>query len=114
MVAVSLKKKKEGGKGRRRGGGGEGGEALATSGLDLDLGRDQLADEVRLERRALRRGLHVLETVDERERAGGEQGELRRDRAGEVVPLLEPLARETELLVRAQALSVTHKPHYSS
>ena len=57
---------------------------LATAGLDLDLGRDQLADEVRLERRPLRGRLHLLEAVDEAERRRVEQRELLLDRDGEV------------------------------
>ena len=60
------------------------GEALAAPGLDLDLGRDQLADEVRLERRPLRRRLHLLEPVDEVERRRIEQRELLLDRDREV------------------------------
>ena len=69
------------------------GERLLLAGLHLDLGRDQLADEVRLERRALRGGLHLLEAVHEVERRGVEERELLLDRDGEVLGGVEALAR---------------------
>ena len=68
------------------------GERLAAPRLDLDLGGDQLADEVRLEQRAPRSGLHVLEPVDEAERRRIEQRELLLDGDGEVGAALEALA----------------------
>ena len=84
------------------------GERLATSRLDLDLGGDQLADEVRLEHRALRRGLHVLEPVDEPERCRIEQRELLLDRDGEVGAGLEGLAGLGEELFVPDPLLVAH------
>ena len=56
------------------------GERLAAAGADLDLGGDQLADEVRLELGAAGRGLQLLEAVDEPERHRVEDGELLLDR----------------------------------
>ena len=67
-------------------------EALAATRADLDLGRDQLAGEVRLERRPLRRRLEVLEAPDETERRRVEDGELLLDRDRQVGPFLELLA----------------------
>ena len=61
------------------------GERRLLARLHLDLGRDQLADEVRLERRVPRRRLDLLEPVDEVERLGVEQRELLLDRDGEVL-----------------------------
>src|SRR6266536_2222175 len=52
------------------------GEGVATAGAHLDLGCDQLADEVRLELRAPRGPLELLEAVDEAERRRVEQREL--------------------------------------
>ena len=69
-------------------------EGVAAAGADLDLGGDQLADEVLLERRALRRGLQVLEAVGQVERLGIEDGELLLDRDREVLRGLELLAGE--------------------
>ena len=83
-------------------------EIVAASGLDLDLGRDQLADEMVVELGAGRRGLHLLEPVRQLERLGIEQRELLLDRDGEVPPLLERLASRSDLLVRAQTLRVAH------
>ena len=77
-------------------------------GLDLDLGGDQLADEVRLEHRALRGGLHVLEPVDEPERCRIEQRELLLDRDGEVGAGLEALAGLGEELFVPDPLLVAH------
>ena len=55
-------------------------EGLAAAGPDLDLGGDQLADEVLLERGAARRRLELLEAVDERRALGVEERELLLDR----------------------------------
>ena len=74
------------------------GERLLLAGLHLDLGRDQLADEVRLEDRALRRGLDLLEPVHEVEGLGVEERELLLDRDGEVLGGVEALARLGEKL----------------
>ena len=60
------------------------GERVAAPGADLDLGRDQLADEVRLELRAERGLLELLEAVDETERLRVEERELLLDRDREV------------------------------
>ena len=60
------------------------GERVAAAGADLDLGGDQLADQVRLELGPLRRLLELLEAVDEAERLGVEERELLLDRDGEV------------------------------
>ena len=56
------------------------GEVGAAAGAHLDLGGDQLADEVRLELGAARRRLQLLEAVDELERLGVEERELLLDR----------------------------------
>jgi hypothetical protein len=88
--------------------GGHVGERLAASRLDLDLGRDQLADEMRLERRPLRGGLHLLEAVDEVQRDRVEERELLLDRDGEVGPVVEALPRREEQLLVAEPLLVTH------
>ncbi len=68
-------------------------EVVAAAGADLDLGGDQLADEVRLERRVLRSRLELFEAVRQRQRLGIEDGELLLDRDREVARLLELLAR---------------------
>ena len=54
------------------------------------------------------RRLDVLEPVDQVERGRVEKRELLLDGHGEVLAGLELLARERELLVRAQALLVAH------
>ena len=84
------------------------GEGLDAPGLDLDLGGDQLAREVALGGRPGRRGLHVLEPVDEVERDGVEQRELLLDGDREVGARVEALARLSEELVCGNALFVTH------
>ena len=83
-------------------------EAVAAAGADLDLGGDQLADQVRLERRARRGLLKLLEAVAQRERRGVEDRELLLDGDGEVGGVLVLLAREADLLLRAEVLRVTH------
>ena len=84
-------------------------ERLLLAGADLDLGGDELADEVLLERRPARRRLDVLEAVREVERLGIEERELLLDGDGEVGRGLELLARERDQLVRGEALLVTHR-----
>ena len=59
-------------------------ERVAAAGTDLDLGRDQLADEMRLELSPLRRFLELLEAVDQPESLGIEERELLLDGHGEV------------------------------
>ena len=60
------------------------GEGLAAAGPDLDFGRDQLTDDVRLEVRSLGGSLQLLEAVRERERVRIEDRELLLDRDREV------------------------------
>ncbi len=85
-------------------------ERLLLPCLDLHLGGDELADEVRLETRAANRLLHVLEAVDEVERLGVEEGELLLDRDREVHGLLEALVRlrEEPLVGRGRAHQARH------
>src|SRR5581483_9611815 len=75
----------------------------------LDLGRDQLADQVRLDVRAGGERLHVLEAVRERERLGIEERELLLDGEGEVgAALVRRLGVREQLLPRA-ALLLSHR-----
>src|SRR5256885_439782 len=83
-------------------------EARTASCLDLDLGGDQLADEMLVEVAACGCGLELLEAVRELERVGVEQGELLLDRDREVLPVVECLAGEPDLLFRGQTLRVAH------
>ena len=83
-------------------------ERVDLAGLDLGLGRDQLAGEVALGLGAGRGGLHVLEAVDEVERDGVEQRELFLDCDGEVGGLLEALTGVSEKLICWNALLVAH------
>ena len=75
-------------------------ERLLPPRAHFHLGRDQLADQVLLERRALRSGLHVLEAVRELERLRVEERELLLDRDAEVGRAFEVLARPIDLLGR--------------
>ena len=75
------------------------GERLLPPGADLDLGRDQLADQVRLEGRLSGRFLHLLEAVRQVERLGIEKRELLLDCDREVRRRLELLARARDQLV---------------
>ena len=84
------------------------GKTLATPRSDLDLGGNQLPDEVRLERGAPRRGLYLFEPVDEAERRRVEQRELLLDGDREVGADLEALARRGEQLLITDPLLVTH------
>ena len=90
------------------------GEGLLAPRPDLDLGGDELADEVLLERGAARRSLDVLEPVREVERLRIEDRELLLDRDREVGRGLELLARTRDQLVRRETLLVTHSADYSS
>ena len=90
------------------------GEGLLATRADLDLGRDELADEMLLERGPPRRRLEVLEPARQVERLRLEDRELLLDRDGEVGRGLEPSARLRDQLVRRDALFVTHEPDYSS
>ena len=84
------------------------GEAVDPTRLDLHLGGDQLAGEVRLGRGAARRLPHVLEPVDEVEARGVEQSELLLHRDRQIVRRLEALARLPQQLVVAHLLLFTH------
>jgi hypothetical protein len=85
------------------------GKALAAAGSHLDLGSDQLADQVLLERRSLGRCLELVEPVRERERFGIEYGELLFDGEREVGAVLVRLARRADLFVRGERLGIAHK-----
>src|SRR6185503_13622086 len=78
--------------------------------LHLDLRGDQLADEVRLERRSPCRGLHLLDAVDEVERLPVEQCELLLHRDREVLGRLEALACLGEKLLVGNAVGGVHLP----
>ena len=67
-------------------------ERLAAAGLDLDLGGDQLADDVALEVGSRHGGQQLLEAVHEPERVRVEERELLLDREREVLAVLELLA----------------------
>ena len=84
------------------------GEALAATGADLHLGRDQLADEMRLQHRADRGGLELLEATDEPEADGVEQGELLLDGEREIAAGFEGVARAREHLLPRKRLSFPH------
>src|ERR687897_112729 len=86
----------------------------AMSGADLDLGGDELSDDVALELSSLRGPEKLLETVHETVRLGIEDGELLLDRDREIGRRLELLAGETDLLLRAQALLFSHQSRESS
>src|SRR2546429_7024188 len=64
-------------------------ERFAAACAHLDLGRDQLADEMRLDVGPDRGLLHILEPADETERGWIEERELLLHRDGEVGNLLE-------------------------
>ena len=93
---------------------GDVGEALLAPRPDLDLGGDELADEMLLECRAARRSLDVLEPVREVERLRIEDRELLLDRDREVGRGLELLARTRDQLVRRETLLVAHRRTSSS
>ena len=84
------------------------GERVAAPGADLDLGGDQLTDEMRLELRPQRRLLQLLEAVHEAERFGIEERELLLDGDGEVGHGVERLARAREHLLVAELKPVAH------
>ena len=83
-------------------------ERLLLARSDLDLGGDELADEVFLERGAVRGRLDVLEAVREVEGFRIEDRELLLDGDGEVRCRLELRARLRYQLVRGEALLVSH------
>ena len=84
------------------------GEGLAASGPHLDLGRDQLADQMLFQRSAARRGLQLLEVVGELERLGVEQRELLLDGEREVLAAVEGVAGAPEQLLPRNRLRFTH------
>ena len=83
-------------------------ERLAPARLHLDLGRDQLAHQMLVELALCGAGLEFLEPVRQLERLGIEERELLLDRDGQVVRVLERIARERDLLVRREPLRVSH------
>jgi hypothetical protein len=83
-------------------------EVRTAARLDLDLGRDQLPDDVFVELRPLGARLQLLESVRELERLGIDERELLLHGDREVLPVLKGVPREADLLLGAQALSVTH------
>src|SRR5205807_10309656 len=78
--------------------------------LDLDLGSNELADQVRLELRADGGRLELLEAVRQLEGLRVEEREFLLHRDGEVGRRLEPLPGERDLLVPAETLVVAHAP----
>src|SRR6266516_929322 len=84
-------------------------ERGGAPGLDLDLRRDQLADEMLVELAAGGSSLELLEAVRQLERVRIEQRELLLHGDREVLPVVESLAGEPDLLFRAQALGVAHR-----
>ena len=75
----------------------------------LGLRRDQLADEMLIELRTLRRSLQLLEAVDELEAVGVEQRELLLDGDGEVGACFERRVRRGELLLGGKPLLLAHR-----
>ncbi len=84
-------------------------ERLLAPGADLDLGRDQLADEMLLERRALGGRLDLLEAVHEVERLRVEERELLLDGDREVRRVLEQRPGAGDHLLRRERLLVAHR-----
>ena len=83
-------------------------ERVAAAGADLDLGGDQLADEMLLERRALRGRLQVLEAVRSgRASPGSRTANSSSTASVKSCAVLELLAGEADLLVRGEALGVS-------
>jgi hypothetical protein len=87
-------------------------ERLAAPRAHLDLGRDQLPDEMVFECRSPRGSLDVLEAVREVERARVEDRELLLDRNGEVDGGLELRPGAFDLLVWRETLLVAHGPPF--
>ncbi len=83
-------------------------ERVAAARAHLDLGRDQLTDEVRLEIGAAGSGLQILEAVDETERDRVEDRELLLDGDGEIVGRLVPFACLEEQFLPGDVLRFTH------
>src|SRR5439155_17730113 len=84
------------------------GERLGAACSHLYLRRDQLPDDVLLERRPLRRSLQLLEAVAQLERLAVEDRGLLLHRDREVRAALVRLEGGTDLLVRRQLLCVAH------
>ena len=83
-------------------------ERLLPARADLDLGGDELADEVLGERRLRGCRLDLLEAVRQIERLRVDERELLLDGRREVGRVLELLARERDLLVGRKPLLVAH------
>ena len=83
-------------------------EVLAAAGAHLDLGRDQLADDVRCEIGLERRRIDLLEAIGERERVRVEQRELLFDGEREVGAGVEVVAALRDQLLPGDALLVAH------
>ena len=84
------------------------GEGVAAAGADLDLRRDQLADEMRLELGSPRRFLELLEAVDEAERLRVDQRELLLDGDREIGHRLERRAGLRQHLLVPELLLLAH------
>jgi hypothetical protein len=84
------------------------GEAHAGARAHLDLGGDQLADQVLVDRRPGCGRLHFLEPVDERERVGVEERELLLDRDGQVDAAVEGRPSLLEQHLVRNLLRFTH------
>ena len=84
------------------------GEGVAPAGAHLDLGRDQLADEIVRERAGQRSGLQLLEPIRQLERLGIEHRELLLDGEGEVGAAVERVACVRQQLLPRDALLVAH------
>jgi hypothetical protein len=84
------------------------GEGLAAARAHLDLGRDQLADEVLFHLGPLRGGLEFFKAVDQAQIGRVEDGELLFDRDREVSTSFERLARGADLLFGTELLGLTH------
>jgi hypothetical protein len=83
-------------------------EVATATGLDLDLGRDQLADQVLVQLTARGSLFQLLEPVRELERLGIEERELLLDCDGEILPGFKRLTSGTDLLLRTELLLVAH------
>ncbi len=83
-------------------------EVVAAARADLDLGGDQLADEVVLELGSPDGGLQLLEPVRQRQGLRIEDRELLFHGDREVLGLLEGFACRPDLLLRRELLLVSH------
>ena len=88
-------------------------EGLAAAGAHLDLGSDQLTDDVRRQVGLDRRAVELLEAVGQFERIEIEQRELLLDRDGQVGAGVELRARLRDELLPRDALFLAHRPEPS-